>query len=205
MKIAVSILMNNEAPRLEKFIRHLRILDKKCAIYFWDDRSTDNSLETVLDLAEILSGHKITALYLPLDQSNGFDEKRNYIEKCIFYNKFDYVLHIDVDEQFDTHLLMYLSAIPEKEEKALTYAFPRLNLPNPGRYYPDYQVRLIKLCEEIEWRREVHETPYSIKHDKPVLKSHKEYNSENYLYCNILQSFPIVHHRRRTDIKRDWW
>ncbi|KKK46606.1 hypothetical protein LCGC14_3163580, partial [marine sediment metagenome] len=37
MKVAVSILMNNEAPRLTQLIGHLKFLDKKCGIYFWDD------------------------------------------------------------------------------------------------------------------------------------------------------------------------
>ncbi|KKL10277.1 hypothetical protein LCGC14_2557440, partial [marine sediment metagenome] len=107
--------------------------------------------------------------------------------------------------------LIYIKALKDltnilgKEDKALTYAFPRINLPNPNDSYPDHQVRLIKLCEEIEWKGKVHDTPHSIKHDKPVIKMYEEYNDEDYLYCNILQQFPILHHERRTDIKRDWW
>ncbi len=202
MKVAVSILMNNEAPRLEHLIKHLLFLDNNCVIYFWDDNSTDRSLEKIEGL---MISQRIAPNVTKIPKKSSIAYKRNWIEVALKYFHYNYVLHIDADEQFDAHLLKDLTNILEKEDKALTYAFPRINLPNPNDSYPDHQVRLIKLCEEIKWKGKVHDTPHSIKHDKPVIKMYEEYNDEDYLYCNILQQFPILHHERRTDIKRDWW
>jgi len=200
LKVAISIIAKNEEERIIERVYQLQSAEVD-RIFLFDDNSEDNTIKNFSKSMNTMSF--IPYSVISLKNTEIFAEKRNEMDKCVFSSGFDYNLHIDVDEVFDSHLLSNIKEIIVNRGRSLSFTFPRINLPN-GKNYPDYQTRLIKNDPDIIWKGKVHEKPYSKELSKPLVGIEKT-NEEFYLYNQILRTYPILHLPRRRDIKREWW
>jgi len=200
LKVAISIIAKNEEERIIERVYQLQSAEVD-RIFLFDDNSEDNTVKNFSKSMKIAGTAKYSVVKLP--ETTSFAEKRNFADAQVFSLSFDLNLHIDVDESFDRYFLRNIKRIISAGEKALTYTFPRINLPN-GKDYPDYQTRLIKNDPDIIWKGKVHEKPYSKELSKPLVGIEKT-NKDFYLYNQILRTYPILHLPRRRDIKREWW
>jgi len=124
--------------------------------------------------------------------SGSFAEERNYAENQIPIG-YEFILHIDVDEEFHPDILKNLREII-KNPSVTAYRFPRNNYGNKFNW-PDFQIRLIRRGRAV-WKGELHEVPYDPEKDKPI---------DEVALILTLEQYPIIHLQRRADEKRSWW
>lgn len=201
MKIAIAILVKNEEPRIKFLLESLKDADVDLTAFF-DDGSEDNTWQTLSQVKTVSRNIDCKRIIFP----ESFSEKKNYIHNDLI--DYDYILHIDADEQWDPYFLENIKKILSQLPVTLGYAFPRINKPH-GRNYPDYQIRLLKNSNEVKWEGDVHERPFAFRHKKPLLDMYMEdaakTNDKGEGYCFLMEKYPILHLERRTDIERPWW
>ena len=183
--IAAVVLTKNEELRITDCLKRLR----PCVnfILVVDGESSDRTVTFSKKYAD-------KVIHRPF--SGSFADERNFAHAYLpryFLTDPVYILHVDADEKFDESFLQKIREIIENSS-VISFRFPRINLPD-AKDYPDYQVRLLKNDEDIVWRREVHEIPYSKKHNKPI----------DQVSCETLDSYPIIHLPRLNTHKRPWW
>jgi len=180
--VGAIILTYNEEDYIIDCINHLRpFVDY---ILVWDNNSTDNTVLFAEPLVNVVLRHKF---------SGSFAEERNEATKHL-PKSITYVLHVDADERFDPYFLKSMKQIILENNSYKGFQFPRINLPD-GKNYPDFQVRLLKRDPDIEWRRELHEVPYSKSKNKPLAE----------VGVKTLEWYPILHLPRNYKKQRSWW
>jgi len=187
MRVCGIVLTLNEAPRIEECLKYLK--PHVSYLLVLDDESTDNTVEIARKYAD-----KVVVKHL----GPGMAEKRNYAMR-LAPKWCGWILFCDADERFDYGWLSKLKRLPEQGVNC--FRFPRLNLPNPGFSYPDWQVRFFRNDIDFEWRNEGHpdlgnDLLYSKKEDKRL---------DQLPRVTTLDSYPILHLPRRNDIRRPWW
>lgn len=189
MKIAVAILVKNEANRIQQVVHDLSnaAID---TIYFFDDHSTDTTIKECL-LHQTHHDTRIRVRNL-LHNEDKFQFKRNEI-MMFLEDKYSYVLFVDADERFDPKFLQNIQKIIQDNLEIKAFAFPRINL-SKIESFPDYQVRLLKLTYDLEWYNDIHEQVYY--NEKPIIETED---------CLILKEYPILHYNRNTKNTRPWW
>lgn len=180
LKVCAIVLTKNEEPRIANCLKQLRPYVDYIVVV--DGESKDRTVEIAEYYADRVHVKKF---------SGSFAEERNYAHGLVPV-KFTWVLHIDVDEIFNVTFLGRIKDIILKH-RVDSFRFPRINLPD-RKNYPDYQVRLLKK-DKVVWKRKLHEIPYSVNEDKPI----------DQVSVVTLGEYPIIHLKRRNDIKREWW
>jgi len=150
MKITAVILTLNEKNNVKECIQHLKPhVDNVIVV---DGGSTDGTL----DIANILAD-KVDVR----PQVTDFGEERMYAWSLVPEDT-DWTLFVDTDERFHDLLLPnireIIEGVVEKHPETIAFRFPRANLPRCSDF-PDYQTRLLKNNENIEWVNDVDEKP----------------------------------------------
>lgn len=201
MKIAIAIPVKDEEPRIDELMKSLRTADVD-AIIFFDDCSTDDTVEVVL----AHGAHIYEKAFPP--ESTRMSEKRNIILQEL--KEYEYILFLDADERMDPYFLQHMKEIITNLDPSVSFAFKRVNLPG-GINYPDLQVRLMKNIPDLEWRGKVHDRVYSKSKDKALVDILEDISDfitdQNEYYCILFSDYPMIHLSRRTDSlgKRPWW
>ena len=201
-KIAIAVLVKNEADRLEQLFDSLRDADVDC-LHLFNDNSTDMTFRVFDKYAR--GNYLMTAKTVPF-YSDSFEQKKNWIHEQL--KNYHWILHVDADERFDPYFLENIRDIIKNSDPTMSFAFPRLNL--PGRKdYPDYQVRLIKNDGKLVWKGETHETLYPVNRSDSVISfiggSDEPYDHHGTNYCIKLDQYKIIHLARNRKHERKWW
>ena len=150
MKIAAVILSLNESNHIKECIEHLR--PHVDYILVVDGGSTDGTQQVAHVLADKVEIRP---------QLTDFGEERQYAWSLVPEDT-DWTLFVDTDERFHDLLLpnikMIIEGVLEDSPTTISFRFPRANLPRCSDY-PDYQTRLLKNNENIEWKNKVDDVP----------------------------------------------
>lgn len=202
--VAIAIMVKNEEKRIKTLLDSLYGTDAD-KIYFFGDYSSDKTIEIIEDIRVRTEIHStpISVFKNISSKEAGFGQKKNTIHKML--RVYDWVLHIDADEKFDRHFIENIKLILSTYPSTLSFAFPRVNLPD-AKNYPDCQVRLLRV-NSTRWEGEIHEKAYDLR-GEPLFdrgQSIQKISENGLYYCIVLDRIPIIHYERRTDIKRSWW
>lgn len=194
--IAIAILAKNEEEFIVDCINHIIDLNNH---HFWifDDSDPENSNQVMKILQNKKYDNRVFVEVIP--KNNDFSKKRNFIHKYLKNKGFKAVLHIDVDEVFDPWFLMNIGKFLDQFSDKLAFKFPRINFPH-GFQYPDWQVRLIRLQDNIKWERKIHEIPVILKEN-----GESKVSLHDYIETLPMKNLPILHLQRDDKKKRDWW
>jgi len=177
-RLAGCILAWNEEDFIEGCLKHHRILEY---IIVLDNYSTDDTYNIAKNYADEVIQHKF---------SGSFAYEKNLIQSKV-PDEYEIVCHIDADEKFPRKSLRSIPMTWEQlDPPPDCVRFNRWNMPK-GEDYPDPQVRCFEK-NKVEWRRHVHEIPYSIEHDRPVDQ------------CSIVitSKFDIIHLEKPPEVRR---
>lgn len=203
-KIAIAIMMKDENSRIRVLADRLENADAD-KIFIFDDNSIDESIKTIIELGLLKDRFWEIMRFPKTAKLEGIDEKRNYMHHCL--KDYDWVLHIDADELFDSFFLKNIKMVIKNAESALSFAFKRINMPN-SENYPDYQVRLLRNDDKVQWKGATHEKPFYNDEKESLFdctESIKSISDDGRIFCVKLEKFPIIHLPRRKDITRPWW
>jgi glycosyltransferase involved in cell wall biosynthesis len=169
MKISYAITVCNEIEELTKLLNFLQLNIRKedeIVIQYDSESVTDDVME-YLNLMEKMHNYKVVGFPLNKDFASF---KNNLKPNC----SGDYIFQIDADEIPHDALIEYLPQLLENNPVDIIFV-PRVNTVEgltdehiqKWRWnvnekgwvnWPDYQVRLYKKTDDIEWRNKVHET-----------------------------------------------
>jgi hypothetical protein len=169
MTISYAITVCNELEEIQKLLNFLqvRIREEDEIVIQYDEQSVTDEVMEYLTLMEKM--HKYTIVGFPLNKDFG-SFKNNLKNHC---NK-DYIFSIDADEIPHEVLVEYLPQLLESNQVDVIFV-PRVNtvegltdehiqkwkwkVNEQGWVnWPDYQLRIYKRTDDVEWRNKVHET-----------------------------------------------
>ena len=172
MKISYGITVHNEADELNRLLEILiHKTDKEDEIVICVD-GEDDGVRFVLDSWCQQYGHddmKVIKVYQRKLEGDFSAQKNSVIENSTG----DYIFHIDADEYPNEILLQQIKQILEMNDVDLVW-IPRVNTIEDMKEehiqkwgwrvsekgwvnYPDYQSRVFRNSDNIEWRKKVHE------------------------------------------------
>ena len=169
-KISFAITTHNEGQYIQDLLSQLVpfCADSGDEIVVVDDNSDDETTRTIL---EANSSTGTIQLYKH-QLSNNFADHKNYLNsKCTG----DYIFQIDADETVNEEFLEMIHILLETYPEIELFYVPRVNIVQgltdediaKWRWnvntlgwinFPDYQTRLYKNKEGIQWAGKVHET-----------------------------------------------
>ena len=169
MTISYAITVCNELEEIQKLLNFLqvRIREEDEIVIQYDDQSVTDEVMEYLTLMEKM--HKYTIVGFPLNKDFGAF-KNNLKQSCTK----DYIFQIDADEIPHEVLVEYLPQLLESNQVDVIFV-PRVNtvegltdehiqkwkwkVNEEGWVnWPDYQLRIYKRTDDVEWRNKVHET-----------------------------------------------
>jgi len=169
MTISYAITVCNELEEIQKLLNFLqvRIREEDEIVIQYDDQSVTDEVMEYLTLMEKM--HKYTIVGFPLNKDFG-EFKNNLKQSCTK----DYIFQIDADEIPHEVLVEYLPQLLESNQVDVIFV-PRVNtveglteehiqkwkwkVNEEGWVnWPDYQLRIYKRTDDVEWRNKVHET-----------------------------------------------
>jgi len=169
MTISYAITVCNELEEIQKLLNFLqvRIREEDEIVIQYDDQSVTEEVMEYLTLMEKM--HKYTIVGFPLNKDFGAF-KNNLKQSCTK----DYIFQIDADEIPHEVLVEYLPQLLESNQVDVIFV-PRVNTVegltdehiqkwkwkvNEDGWvnWPDYQLRIYKRTDDVEWRNKVHET-----------------------------------------------
>ena len=169
MTISYAITVCNELEEIQKLLNFLqvRIREEDEIVIQYDDQSVTDEVMEYLTLMEKI--HKYTVVGFPLNKDFGAF-KNNLKQSCTK----DYIFQIDADEIPHEVLVEYLPQLLESNQVDVIFV-PRVNtvegltdehiqkwkwkVNEEGWVnWPDYQLRIYKRTDDVEWRNKVHET-----------------------------------------------
>lgn len=192
-KIAAILLTLNEEFRIEEALKRFKpYVDYLLVV---DGESTDKTAQIAKKTAD-----RVITLVIP----GGFAAQKNYA-RILVPKDCDYLLWADADEIWDQEFLRKVKwRIDQFPSKYGCIRLPRIELPDPSKSYPDYQVRVFPNSRDIEWRGQIHEVPIYKPENIPLDQLDQEIR-QKLLPVFTADDYPIIHLPRRTDIKRSWW
>ena len=166
MKISYAITVCNELDEIKKLLKFLlqNKRDEDEVVITWDSHNGSSEVK------DFLFNHEEDFRLLPFNFLGDFSALKNHTkESC----KGDYIFHIDADEIPHETLIEQLPIILEMNDVDLVW-IPRVNtvegltdewtrkwgwrVSEKGWVnYPDYQSRVFRNSDNIEWRKKVHE------------------------------------------------
>lgn len=190
MKTCLGVILKNESQMLE---RHLSLISP-CfdGAVFFNDNSTDNSLETI--------DNNCRCNFDIINQPEGFigfADKRNKVIKKAEELGYEIMFMLDADECMFQKDIDELIKLAETNE---VIAIPRYEFTIDFKHfskhlYPDYQVRIFQLNKGYHYQNSIHEILYQNNQEKSV----SELN--NLIYVNDKH---IYHYGRCKDPKWLW-
>ena len=169
MTISYAITVCNELEEIQKLLNflQLKIRQEDEIVIQYDDQSVTDEVMEYLTLMEKM--HKYTIVGFPLNKDFG-SFKNNLKQSCTK----DYIFQIDADEIPHEVLVEYLPQLLESNQVDVIFV-PRVNtvegltdehiqkwkwkVNEEGWVnWPDYQLRIYKRTDDVEWRNKVHET-----------------------------------------------
>ena len=193
-KIACIILTLNEEPRIEEALKQFRRYVNFILVV--DGESTDKTVEIAKKYANKTVIHTF---------SGSFADEKNYARTLVPVDC-DYLLWADADERWDLGFLRRIEwRIDQFPSRYGCFRIPRIELPDPSKSYPDYQVRVFPNSRDIEWKGEIHEIPIYKPENIPLDQLDQEIRQKK-LPVFTADDYPILHLPRRTNgVKRPWW
>lgn len=169
MTISYAITVCNELEEIQKLLNFLQLKirqEDEIVIQYDSDSVTDEVME-YLTLMEKM--HKYTIVGFPLNKDFG-SFKNNLKQNCTK----DYIFQIDADEIPHEALIEYLPELLNANNVDVIFV-PRVNtvegltdehiqkwgwkVNEKGWVnWPDYQLRIYRRTDDVEWRNKVHET-----------------------------------------------
>ncbi len=192
-KVVVAILAKNEEKLIVETLEYIHNANKDLSIYVFDDLSRDDTIE-------MIKTSKLANLVEFRVHQKSFADKKNFIYNHLQTNTdYEWVINYDVDEQYDRSLLENVEKMTAgMNEEVKGIRLPRINLPF-GNAYPDWQVRVLRLTDDVQWVGETHEVPHYREADGQSVSLHANYNY-------TIRNMPILHlARNRPDDPRPWW
>jgi hypothetical protein len=169
MTISYAITVCNELEEIQKLLNFLqvRIREEDEIVIQYDKQSVTDEVMEYLTLMEKM--HKYTVVGFPLNKDFGAF-KNNLKQNCTK----DYIFSIDADEIPHEVLVEYLPQLLQSNQVDVIFV-PRVNtvegltdehiqkwkwkVNEQGWVnWPDYQLRIYKRTDDVEWRNKVHET-----------------------------------------------
>jgi len=195
--VAVIILTLNEEPTIIPCLRQFKEYHFNYILVL-DGGSTDRTVELAKPYADKIKVRPF---------SGSFAEEKNYAWSLL-PRGCDWVLFSDVDEVWPPDFLLnYKEIIHEAERNNIVcFRFPRVELPDPLKSWPDYQIRLVKNNGEFTWKGATHEYLWWVKGDLSL----DNIDNPNLLSIplgigNLDNYHTIIHLPRRKDLQRAWW
>ena len=167
--ISYAITVHNELEELTKLLNFLQVYIRKDdeIVIQYDDQSVTQEVMEYLDIMEKM--HKYTIVGFPLNKD--FASYKNNLKS---YCTKDFIFQIDADEIPHEYLIEHLPQVLEDNPVDVVFV-PRVNtvagiMPehlkkwkwtlneNGWVNFPDYQLRIYRRTDEVEWRNKVHET-----------------------------------------------
>jgi hypothetical protein len=167
--ISYAITVHNELEELTKLLNFLQVYIRKEdeIVIQYDEQSVTGEVMEYLDIMEKI--HKYTIVGFPLNKD--FASYKNNLKS---YCTKDFIFQIDADEIPHEYLIEHLPQILEDNPVDVVFV-PRVNtvagiMPehlkkwkwtlneNGWVNFPDYQLRIYRRTDEVEWRNKVHET-----------------------------------------------
>jgi glycosyltransferase involved in cell wall biosynthesis len=167
--ISYAITVCNEIEELTKLLNFLQntMREDDEIVVQYDETSVTQEVLEYLDIMQKM--HKYTIVGFPLNKDFG-TFKNNLKNHCTK----DYIFSIDADEIPHENLISWLPNVLEDNPVDVVFV-PRVNtvegltqehiqkwgwkVNDKGWVnYPDYQLRVYKRTDEVEWRNKVHET-----------------------------------------------
>lgn len=195
MKITYGITVCNEVDELEVLLQHLiPLIDDNDEVLVLVDKS--NTTQEIYELLEYESNEKLRVIYAELNSD--FAAFKNNL---IVHATGDYLFQIDADEYPNNALILNLKEILQHNSDVDVFYVPRVNRVHGIQDYhikqwgwskdnferinfPDYQMRILKLKQDIFWKNAVHEVFTNFK-------------SISHLPCND-ESFCLYHYKHIT-------
>lgn len=167
--ISYAITVHNELEELTKLLNFLQVYIRKEdeIVIQYDEQSVTHEVMEYLDIMEKM--HKYTVVGFPLNKD--FASYKNNLKS---YCTKDFIFQIDADEIPHEYLIENLPQVLEDNPVDVVFV-PRVNtvagiMPehlkkwkwtlneNGWVNFPDYQLRIYRRTDEVEWRNKVHET-----------------------------------------------
>lgn len=167
--ISYAITVHNELEELTKLLNFLQVYIRKEdeIVIQYDEQSVTHEVMEYLDIMEKM--HKYTIVGFPLNKD--FASYKNNLKS---YCTKDFIFQIDADEIPHEYLIENLPQVLEDNPVDVVFV-PRVNtvagiMPehlkkwkwtlneNGWVNFPDYQLRIYRRTDEVEWRNKVHET-----------------------------------------------
>lgn len=169
MTISYAITVCNELEEITKLLNFLQLKIRKEdeIVIQYDSESVTDEVMDYLKLMKKLHGYTVVGFPLNKDFGSFKNNLKNHCTK-------DYIFSIDADEIPHEVLVEYLPQLLESNQVDVIFV-PRVNTVegltdeyikkwgwkvNEKGYvnFPDYQLRLYRRTDEVEWRNKVHET-----------------------------------------------
>ena len=172
MKISYGITVHNEAEELKRLLEVLyKNIDDQDEVVVCVD-GDDDAVRVELDVysKKFSDSYKFMRVYQRKLDGNFANQKNSVIENSTG----DYIFHLDADEYPHEILLQQLKQIIEMNDGVDLIWIPRVNTvegltdewvnkwgwrvtENGWVNYPDYQARVFRNDDNINWERKVHE------------------------------------------------
>jgi hypothetical protein len=169
MTISYAITVCNELEEIQKLLNFLqvRIREEDEIVIQYDEQSVTDEVMEYLTLMEKMHKYTIVGFSLNKDFGSFKNNLKNHCTK-------DYIFSIDADEIPHEVLVGYLPQLLESNQVDVIFV-PRVNtvegltdehiqkwkwkVNEQGWVnWPDYQLRIYKRTDDVEWRNKVHET-----------------------------------------------
>ena len=167
--LSYAITVCNELEEITKLLNFLQLKIRKEdeIVIQYDSESVTDEVMDYLKLMKQLHGYTVVGFPLNKDFGSFKNNLKNHCTK-------DYIFSIDADEIPHEVLVEYLPQLLESNQVDVIFV-PRVNTVegltdeyikkwgwkiNEKGYvnWPDYQLRLYRRTDEVEWRNKVHET-----------------------------------------------
>jgi len=206
LNISYSILTHNETDVLEDLLEFLGANKKEQdEIVVLDDYSRDETLGILTEYRE-----KYGVIWEQRELNKNFGEQKNYLNSLC---SGDFIFNLDADERPPKFLFENLHVFLEQNPDVDAYWIPRINTVkditdshikkwgwsvNDERWinWPDWQLRIYRNAEWINWIRPVHETVTGFKNfshfpedERFAIRHHKiieNQEKQNDFYRNII-------------------
>lgn len=169
MKISFAITVCNELTELTTLLNFLQntIREEDEIVIQYDETSVTQEVLDYLNIMEKMHNYKVIGFPLNKDFATFKNNLSNHCDG-------DYIFQIDADELPSEYLVRWLPEVLQENPVDVIYV-PRINTVqgltqehiDKWRWnvnekgwvnFPDYQMRIYKNNEEIEWTKPVHET-----------------------------------------------
>ena len=167
--ISYAITVCNEIDELTKLLNFLQnnITKDDEIVIQYDDSSVTNEVLEYLDIMSKMHSYTVVGFSLNKDFATFKNNLKKHCTK-------DYIFSIDADEIPNEYLINWLPSVLEDNPVDVVF-IPRVNtvegltqshidkwkwnVNEKGWVnFPDYQLRVYRRTEEVEWRNKVHET-----------------------------------------------